>query len=85
MPKIREIQLGKNGITTSFIESLKHQFNNCNNVKISVLRSCCRDREELQKITDEILNSLGNNYTARVIGYTINLKRWRRNMREESS
>jgi len=82
MPTIREIQLGKNGVTVNFIESLKHQFNNCNNVKISVLRACCRNQEELKKITEDILNHLGKNYTARVIGYTINLKRWRRDMRE---
>lgn len=83
MPKIREIQLGKNGITTNFIESLKHQFNNCNNVKISVLRSCCRDKEELKEITEKLLNSLGDNYTAKVIGYKVNLKRWRKQMRNK--
>ena len=82
MPTIREIQLGKNGVTINFIESLRHQFNNCNNVKISVLKSCCRDKAELQKMTEEILNHLGKNYTSRVIGYTINIKRLRRDMRE---
>jgi RNA-binding protein YhbY len=82
MPTIREIQLGKNGVTTNFIESLKQQFNNCNNVKVSVLRSCCRDKKELEEITEKILEYLGKNYTARSIGYTINLKRWRKNQRE---
>jgi RNA-binding protein YhbY len=82
MPIMREIQLGKNGVTINFIESLKQQFNKCNNIKVSVLRSCCRNKEELQKITEDILNHLGKNYTAKVIGYTINLKRWRKDMRE---
>ncbi len=78
MPVIREIQLGKNGVTDNFIESLKNQFKNCNNVRISVLRSCCRDKKELVEITNKILRELGEKYTARDIGYTIVLRKWRK-------
>jgi len=78
MPAIRQIQIGKNGVGENFINSLKNQFNNCNNVKVSVLRSCCRDKEELKKISEEILEKLGKNYTAKIIGFTIVLKKWRR-------
>jgi RNA-binding protein YhbY len=84
MPNIiRQMQLGKNGLTEGFICNLKHHFDNCKNIKISVLRSCCRDKEELKEITEKILNSLGDNYTAKAIGYTISLKRWRRQMRNK--
>lgn len=83
MPGIREIQLGKNGVTENFISSLKTQFNNCNNIKISVLRSFCRDKEELKKVKDKILEKLGDNYTARTIGYTIALKKWRSARKEK--
>ena len=75
---IREMQLGKNGVAENFIESLKNQFKNVQNLKISVLRSCCRDKEELKKIVDKILQKLGKNYTAKTIGYTIALKKWRK-------
>jgi len=78
MPVIREIQLGKNGVTENFINSLKNQFNNCNNVRISVLRNCCRDKKELEEIAKKILSDLGKNYTARIIGFTIVLRKWRR-------
>jgi RNA-binding protein YhbY len=78
MAVIREIQLGKNGITDNFIESLKNQFKNSENVKISVLKSFCRDKKELVKVKDELLDELGDKYTARVIGYTIALKKWRK-------
>lgn len=74
----RIIQLGKQGVTDNFIESLKNQFKNCNNVKISVLRSCCRDKKELEKIKNEILEKLREKYTAKTIGYTIALKKWRK-------
>jgi RNA-binding protein YhbY len=78
MPVIREIQLGKNGITDNFIESLKNQFNKCSNVKVAVLPSLCRDKKELKKIEEDLLERLGEHYTAKTIGYKINLKKWRK-------
>ena len=81
MPIIKQIQLGKNGLSENFMGNLKHLFDNCYNIRISVLRSCCRDKEELKKISEEILEKLGKNYTARLIGYTIVLKRWTRDVR----
>ena len=81
MPTIRQLQLGKNGLTESFIGNLKHHFDNAKNIKISVLRSCCRDKEELKKIADEILEKMGKTYTTKIIGYTIIVKKWRREMR----
>jgi RNA-binding protein YhbY len=81
MQTIRQIQLGKNGLTDAFIGNLKHHFDTCKNIKISVLKSCCRDREELKKISEEILEKLGKTYTVKVIGYTIIVKKWRREMR----
>ncbi|MCA9488033.1 MAG: hypothetical protein KC516_03675 [Nanoarchaeota archaeon] len=79
---IRQIQLGKNGLTESFLENLKNQFENINNIKVSVLRSCCRDKDELKEISKRMLDFLGKNYTAKLIGYTISLKKWRKDMRD---
>lgn len=78
MPVIREVQLGKNGITDNFITTLKTQFNNCANVKVAVLPSLCRDKPGLKKIEKELLEKLGEKYTAKTIGYKINLKKWRK-------
>ncbi len=78
---LKYVQLGKKGLTENFIESLKGYFKNYQNVKISVLKSACRDREELTEIKDKILDKLGANYKARVIGYTIVVKKWRRAVR----
>ena len=79
---IRQIQLGKNGVTDNFIDSLKNQFNGCNNVKISVLSSLTRDKKGIKKIQEEILDKLGKNFTAKTIGFTIAIKKWRRDKRE---
>jgi len=81
MASLATIQLGKNRITDNFISSLKNSFKKHDNVKISVLKSCCRNKEELRKISKEILNKLGKNYTAKTIGYTIAIKKWRKEIK----
>jgi ribosomal protein L17 len=50
-------------------------------VKIVVLKSCCRNREELKNYSEKILKRLGKNYTSRIIGYTIIVKKWRKAVR----
>lgn len=82
MPIFREIQIGKNGVTDNFIASLKNQFNDCNNVRISVLRSARGNKNDVKKMADEILEKLGKNFTVKVIGFKIVLKKWRREKRE---
>ncbi len=82
MATLATIQLGKNGLTDNFILTLKNHFKKHNNVKVSVLRSCCRDKKELKKMSEDLLNKLGNNYTTKTIGYTIAIKKWRKPVRE---
>ncbi len=75
------MHLGKNGITENFIESLKNHFKNHENVKISVLKSAGHDKEKVRKYNEEILEKLGRKYTAKKVGFTISLKKWKRNVR----
>ena len=75
------IQLGKNGVTPAFIETLKDHFKNHENVKISVLKSAGHNKESVTGYSKDILEKLGRNYTARVLGFTIFLKKWKRNVR----
>ncbi len=81
MASLIELQIGKNKITDNFIASLKNAFKKNNNVKISVLKSCCRNKSELKEMSEEILKKLGKNYTAKIIGYTIAIKKWRKLVR----
>jgi len=78
-----EMQLGKNGITESFIETLKNRFERYKDVRISVLKSAGHEREKVKKYSDDILEKLGNNYTARIIGFKIVLKKWRKPVRKK--
>ena len=81
MARLAKIQLGKSGITDNFIVTLKNHFKKRENVKVSVLKSCCRDKEELKKISEDILDKLGKHYTAKIIGYTLAIKKWRKPVR----
>ncbi|MEK6760992.1 MAG: YhbY family RNA-binding protein [Nanoarchaeota archaeon] len=75
------VQLGKQGVTDGFVENLKHRFETHSNIKISVLKSATRDRKELKEVSEKILEGLGKKYTARIIGFTIVLKKWRKEVR----
>ncbi len=90
-----EMQIGKNGITDNFIETLKSNFKKNENVRISVLKSAGHEKEKIKKYSDEILEklnsrprlhntgltsakSLGKKYTAKIIGFKIIVKKWRK-------
>lgn len=75
---VKEIQLGKNGITQNFLGTLEGYFSNCRTVKVSVLKSARENKEDIKKLSEELLKSLGANYTAKVIGFKIVLKKWRK-------
>ena len=78
---IKNIQLGKRGITDGFIKTLNNHFIKARDIRVSVLKSYCRDRGQLKEIMNELLEKLGKNFTSRAIGYTIVLKKWRKDVR----
>ena len=71
-------QLGKNGITEGFINSLKNDFKKHVSIRISVLRGAGRERGKVKKYSEEILDKLGKNYTSKIIGFVIIVRKWRR-------
>jgi len=81
MDAVGTIQLGKNGLTQGFYDALANSFKKHKNMKISVLKSSCRDKTELKEITEKILDFLGTKYKARIIGYTIAIKKHRKDVR----
>lgn len=73
-----QLQIGKNGLTKEFLENLKNFFKNTDNIRISVLSSGTRNKEEMKKWAEKIILELGKNYTAKTIGWTIVLRKWRK-------
>lgn len=79
-----EIQLGKKGLTQEFLEGLKKRFEKpeIKNIKVCVLQSAReKGKEDIKKYSEEIVSYLGKRYTSRVIGFSIFLKKWRKDVR----
>ena len=74
---IGKMQIGKNGFTDGTLEALRNTFKNHENVRISLLKNCS-DRVEIEKIAKKIVDSLGRNYTYKIIGFTIIIQKWRK-------
>ncbi|MEM3113297.1 MAG: hypothetical protein QXI33_02625 [Candidatus Pacearchaeota archaeon] len=81
MRLITTIQIGKNGLNENLIENLRTNFKNRQNVKIVLLRSFTRDKKKIKNTAEEIVKELGKNYTYRILGFTIFIKKWRKAMR----
>ena len=81
MAIIGKIQLGKQGVTDNFLATLESHFKKCRNIKVVVLKSARQSESDVKKYAEDILGKLGKKYTARVVGFTISLKKWRKEMR----
>lgn len=73
-----KLQMGKKGLTSEFIQQVKAAFEKNDNVRISLLKHATRDKSQVKNWTQELLDNLGKNYTAKTIGYTIVLRKWRK-------
>jgi RNA-binding protein YhbY len=77
-----QIQIGKNGLTQGVIDQIKKLFVDEEIMKISILKSACRDKAEAQEIANKIVETLGKNYTARLVGYVVTINKFRREVRD---
>lgn len=78
MKPIKRFQMGKYGLTPEFIEQIKGVFKNERMVKISILRSACRNKVEADEIAKKLVAELGGNYKYRLIGYVLTVMRFRK-------
>ena len=76
-----KINLGKQGVTDNFISTLNNAFKTHKNIKICITKSGGHDKEKIRKYSEEILEKLGKNYSARIVGFTIAVKRLRNQSR----
>ncbi len=72
------LQIGKNGLTPEVLETIKIHFKKRASVKIVLLKSAGHDRAKTKEIAEKIQAELGKNYTYRIVGFTIFLKKWRK-------
>jgi len=82
---IGTFQIGKNGVTANLFISLRNLFKNHTIVKISVLKGARGEgkeaKESVKKYSEELVKELGDKYTAKIIGFTIILRKWRKSQR----
>ena len=82
MPEFqKQFQIGKNGLTSNFIGTLKNYFRKNKKAKISVLKNAGHTKEKTKEYSNKILKELGTKYTSKVIGFSIFIKKWRKEKR----
>lgn len=75
------MQIGKGGLKENFFNNLSSAFKTHNIVKIHILKSAGHNRENVKEINGKILDKLGAKYTSRIIGFTVVVRKWRKEMR----
>ena len=83
MRPIKRLQMGKNGLTEEFVNQVRSVFKHEKIVKISVLRSASRNKEETKKMADDLVAQLGETYKYKIIGYVMTVMKFRKGALEK--
>lgn len=78
MRQIKKLQIGKNGLTAEFIEQVKSIFEKEKLIKVSILKSACRDKVEADKMAKELIGALGPKYGYKLVGYVVMITKYRK-------
>ena len=78
MRQIKKLQLGKAGLTPAFVDQVKSIFEKETLVKISILKSCCRDKKDAEKIGEDLVALLGNKFGYKLVGYVLTVIKYRK-------
>jgi len=78
MSNLVRLQLGKKGLTEEFISDLNKRFKEAESIRISLLKTATRNKEEMKQWAEKMINNLGKNYTYTLVGYTIVIRKWRK-------
>jgi len=81
MKQIKRLQIGKNGLTEAFIGQVKSIFEKETLVKISILKSACRDKKEAEKIGNDLVRVLGKKFDYKLVGYVLTIIKYRKAQR----
>ena len=81
MKPIRQLQMGKAGLSEAFIEQVKSSFENEGLVKISILKSACRDKGDARKIGEDLVEKLGKKFGFKLVGYVLTVIKFRKDQR----
>ncbi len=78
MRQIKKLQIGKNGLSEAFVEQVRKVFEKEKVVKVSILRSACRDKKDAEKMARDLISSLGKKFDYKLVGYVITVIKFRK-------
>lgn len=78
---MKQLQLGKAGLSDAFVGQVRRIFENEKVLKISILKSACRDKEEARRIGEELVGKLGAKYGFKLLGYVLTVVKFRKAQR----
>jgi len=78
MQLVSSVQVGKKGVSDNLVETIKDHFKKNQNVKVVFLKNSIRDKTKVKKAAEEIIEELGKNYTYKILGFTVFIKKWRK-------
>lgn len=81
MKPIKRLQIGKNGLSEAFTRQVRILFDKEEVVKISILKSACRDKKGAEKMAEDLVEALGKNFVYRLVGYVLTVRKFRKNVR----
>ncbi len=81
MKETKRIQLGKKGLTPEFIQQVKSMFENERLIKIAILKSACRNKEDAEKIGQDLVDALGKKFKFKLIGYVLTVMKFKKEVR----
>ena len=81
MKAIKRLQLGKGGLSDAFVEQARRIFEKERVLKITILRSACRDKKEAEEIGRRLVDLLGRKYDYKLVGYVLTVVKYRKTQR----
>lgn len=81
LTETKKFQIGKKGLTEEFLKQIETTFKTCKKIKIDILKSACRDKEEAKQIAQKIIDRLGKNFDFKLIGYVLTILKFNKNLR----
>ena len=78
MKQIKKLQIGKNGLSEAFVEQVQGIFKKEKIVKISILKSACRDKNDAEKMAQDLVCALGGKFDYKLVGYVVTVIKFRK-------
>ncbi|MFH0711792.1 MAG: hypothetical protein V1889_01670 [archaeon] len=78
---IKRLQLGKAGLSGAFVEQVRSVFEGEKILKISILKSACRNKKDAEEIGRKLVGMLGKKFDYKLVGYVLTVIKFRKERR----